>query len=165
MTVIEARAVSSAPMIDILRADSVLRAEVNRRLGIGEKARLAVEVVVVYARVRRTIRMHAVPELLTSLRGGVEDRGVPAWEVPHEHVTAVRLARAVVRVMARLPGDTRCLTKALVLITLLARRRVGSKLLIAVAPGEQFAAHAWVEHGGLPVLPADGPGFGRLVEL
>ena len=131
-----------------------------------EKGRLAAEIAAAYVRVRRLIHRRPIVELLGDLRAGVEDPGTPAELAAEEHRRALRLGRAVTRVLPRLPGDTRCLTQALVLTSLLARRRIGSTLLIAVAPGEdQLHAHAWLEHGGAPVLPGDGPGYGRLVRL
>jgi hypothetical protein len=43
--------------------------------------------------------------------------------------------------------------QALVLSALLARRGIGSELVIGVRPGPSFAAHAWVELEGR-ILPA-----------
>jgi hypothetical protein len=154
-----------ARLVATVRADPALRQSASRRLKAMETARLAGEILVTYARVRRAIPKVTLPDLLEALRGGVLEPGVPAWKAAEEHVVAVRLSRAVRRLLPRLPGDTRCLTQSLVLTALLARRGVGSRLLIAVAPGEDFAAHAWVEHGGVSVLPAEGTGFGRLVAL
>lgn len=155
----------AARLVEVLRADPALREQAHRRLEGPEKARLALEILFTYARRRRRIRALALPDLLAVLRGGVVDRQIPAWRVPGEHVAAVRVGRAVARMLPSLPGDTRCLTQALVLTELLARRGIGSTLVISAAPGEEFTAHAWLEHGGMPVLPADGPGFGRLVSL
>lgn len=160
-----ARDDSAAGLVDAVRADPALRHRARRRLGLTEKVRLAVEILATYVRVRRGVHVVALPDLLAALRRGVVDRETPARSLPGEHVTAVRLGRAVMGTMSWLPGDTRCLTRSLVLTTILARRDIGSTLLIAVAPEGEFRAHAWVEHGGVPVLPADEPGFGRLVAL
>lgn len=154
-----------AEVVEAVRSDPHLRERERRRMSTVEKVRLGAEIVVAYGLVRRRIRALALPELLAVLRRGVTDRGLPAGRAAAEHLTAVRLARAVMQVLPRLPGDTRCLTQSLVLTALLSRRGIGSKLLIAVAPGRTFAAHAWVEHGGVPVLPAEHPGFGELAEL
>jgi hypothetical protein len=71
----------------------------------------------------------------------------------------------VLRTLALVPGDTRCLARSLVLTQLLARRGIRSKLVIGTRTAPDFIAHAWVEHHGQPVLsPGDGS-FGRLVEL
>ena len=51
------------------------------------------------------------------------------------------------------------------LTDLLGKRAIGSKLGIAVAPGDDFVAHACVEHRGVPLLRAEDPGLGRLVCL
>jgi hypothetical protein len=79
--------------------------------------------------------------------------------------TAVRLGRAVRRTLAVLPGDSRCLTQALVLSSLIARRGGESVLVIGVRPGEEFGAHAWVELDGHAVLPDEAADYARLVEL
>jgi hypothetical protein len=55
--------------------------------------------------------------------------------------------------------------RSLVLTRLLARRGVPSTLIIGVSAAPEFAAHAWVEHAGRPLLPSFGPAFARLVEL
>jgi hypothetical protein len=55
-----------------------------------------------------------------------------------------------------------CLSQSLVLTRLLAARGLESRLVIGVVPGERFAAHAWVEHEGAPLLP---PGTGEFQEL
>lgn len=162
---VDAQQEARARLNEAVRADPAARARLRRELSLVEKARLAVEIFLAYVRVRRRIHAVTLPDLLAGLRGDVRDRGIAAWEIVDEHVTAVRLSRAVVRMLRWLPGDTRCLTQSLVLTKLLARRGVGSTLLIAVAPGQEFRAHAWVEHGNVAILPADGPGYGRLAAL
>ena len=76
-----------------------------------------------------------------------------------------RLAGAAVRVLRALPSDARCLTRSLVVLAMLARRGSAATLVIATRPTPSFAAHAWVEHGGRPLLPTEGFGDVRLVEL
>ena len=78
---------------------------------------------------------------------------------------AARLGRAVVRTMAFLPGDTRCLRRSLVLTRLLARRGIPGRLVIGARTRPEFLAHAWVELDGVPMLATDADAFGRLVEL
>ena len=162
---LDARREAAARAAQTVRDDARLRERAARRLRTGEKLRLSAEILVAYVRVRRRISARPLPELLAFLRGGVLDSGVPAALAAEEHVTAVRLGRATARALRRLPGDTRCLTQSLVLTALLARRGIGSRLVIAVSPGGTFAAHAWVEHGGVPVLPAEGAGYGELAAL
>lgn len=62
------------------------------------------------------------------------------------------LARAVDRGAARLPGETRCLARALALHAMLRRRRIGATLLIGVLPraerGTLDDLHAWVLRRG-----------------
>jgi hypothetical protein len=55
--------------------------------------------------------------------------------------------------------------QSLVLSGLLARRGIDSRLVLAVRPGESFAAHAWVEYDGQPLLEPADDRFGRLVEM
>jgi hypothetical protein len=124
------------------------------------KLRLGCEMALVYARVRLQVRRRPLPDLLRVLRRGVADPvGVERLAV------ARQLGWTVHRHLPRLPGDTRCLTQSLVLTGLLARREIGSLLVIAVGPSEDFVAHAWVEHDGVPLLPTGGDEFGRLVSL
>jgi hypothetical protein len=78
---------------------------------------------------------------------------------------ALRLGRAVVRTLAVLPADSRCLMRSLVLTGMLARRGSPGALVIGVKPGEVFGAHAWVELDGRPLLSAGNGEFARLVEL
>lgn len=126
-------------------------------LGSLGKLRLAAEILVVYARVRRRLRRRGLPRTLDSLRtfgqGGVDQIG------------AARAARAVTAVLRLLPTDSRCLTTSLVLIGVLARHGGPASLVIGVVPGPTFAAHAWVEFGGVPLLKAGSALDGRLAEL
>lgn len=162
---LDARLLAAERLLEAIRADPALRERAVRRLSVIEKLRLAAEIAAVYLRVRRLVGRAQLADLLERLRAGVLDPGLPAELAAAEHVRAVRLGRAVAGTLAHLPGDTRCLTRALVLTALLARRGIGSTVLLAVATGEDFKAHAWVEHGGLPLLPAESPGFVRLVAL
>ncbi len=68
------------------------------------------------------------------------------------NLAARRLARAVGRGAARLPGETRCLARALALHAMLRRRRIGAILLIGVRlraeRGGLDDLHAWILRGG-----------------
>ena len=71
----------------------------------------------------------------------------------------------VARLLAHVPGDTRCLARSLVLTRLLAKRGIETKLVIGARTTPEFLAHAWVEYDGHPVLNPGDDSFGRLVEL
>lgn len=69
-----------------------------------------------------------------------------------DNLRARRLSRAVERGAARLPGETRCLARAVALHAMLRRRRIGATLLIGVRPraerGSLDDLHAWVLRRG-----------------
>jgi hypothetical protein len=126
---------------------------------------LALEILRSYLRARRLLHGKDLPSTVAALRSqeAVEPEAVSdpyiAW------VIGARLARAVVRTFSILPTDTRCLMRSLVLTDLLARRRIGSTLVIGVTSGEDFSAHAWVEKDGAPLFNPQGDTYERLVEL
>lgn len=126
------------------------------------KALLSAEILALYVRARwLMLRVEDPQALLAALRqfksGVIDDRDA-LW-------LGVRLGRSVSRVLAPLPTDSRCFVRALVLSALLARRGAASKLVIGVSPGDRFEAHAWVEQGGIPLLPPLADRFLRLTEL
>lgn len=84
---------------------------------------------------------------------------------PRELEQARRLARATVRTLEHVPGDTRCLTRSLALTRVLARRGIDSRLVLGTATDPPFLAHAWVECAGVPVLDPGAGRFARLAEL
>ena len=127
------------------------------------KVRLAGEILGSYARVRRHLRRADLPTVVERLRGGAGTPAAPPDGPDYE--AGLRLARATTRTITKLPMDSRCLVRSLVLTTLLARRGVAGTLVIGVSPGEEFGAHAWVELGGKPLLPPDEATYARLVEL
>ncbi len=136
----------------------------DRRLDARERAELVGEIVVAYARARQELRRVPIEEAVLRLRGGgAEDGAAAAGDLDESR----RLGRAVVRTLAFLPGDTRCLRRSLVLTQLLARRGIPARLVIGARSAPEFLAHAWIELEGEPVLsPLDGDGrFGRLVEI
>jgi hypothetical protein len=137
---------------------------VARRLNPGERARLMWEILASYGDVRRLLGVMSIETVVETLRGERErelDRGGE-----RELLTeARRLGRAVQLTLRLVPGDTRCLTRSLVLMRLLARRGIAAKLVIGVCAKPSFSAHAWVEQAGQPVLPAGEHSLGRLVEL
>lgn len=126
-----------------------------------QRARLALEVLAAYRPLRRLMRTNDF-HAMVALARDVGRR--PAVASPDSaHVTAVRLGKIVRKVLRVLPTENRCLIRSLVLSRMLARRSIDGRIVIGVRTGEAFAAHAWVEHDGVPVLP---PGrYERLYEL
>ncbi|MCW2988723.1 MAG: hypothetical protein JWM24_1661 [Solirubrobacterales bacterium] len=134
----------------------------GRSLGPFLRLRVISEFVVAYLRAWRELRRAPIEEVVGRLRASATGRPRQGPEALEE---ACRLGRAVVRTLAFLPGDTRCLRRSLVLTQLLARRGISARLVIGARTAPDFLAHAWVEHDGLPVLSPEGDQFGRLVEL
>lgn len=125
-----------------------------------ERARLAAEVVATYVPLLRLLRRNDLPAMVAAARRARRPVSVPPGA---EHETAVRLGKVVMRVLRFLPTEKRCLIRSLVLVRMLANRSIPTTLVIGVQAGGAFAAHAWVEHDGRPVLPPGG--FQRLTEL
>jgi hypothetical protein len=123
------------------------------------KLRLAGEIVVEYVRASWTLRRHGMQAALAAVPRPSER------DDPREHETSVRLGRAVDRTLSALPSDPRCLIRAVVLARLLARRGIGSRLVVGVRNAPEFTAHAWVEHRGMPLLPTGDYQRGRLAEF
>ncbi|MHB8242950.1 MAG: lasso peptide biosynthesis B2 protein [Solirubrobacteraceae bacterium] len=126
------------------------------------RVRLAVEILAAYAQARRALRRAPIAEVVAGLRAQAPP-STPA--TPGSLDEALRLGRAVTRLLSHVPGDTRCLARSLVLTRLLARRGIQAKLVIGARAKPEFLAHAWVEHGGDAVLDPGDESFGRLVEL
>jgi hypothetical protein len=132
------------------------------RLSSTARARLAVEILAAYAQSRRALRRAPIEAVVAGLRSRSPSAAAPAADSLME---ARRLGRAVGRLLAHVPGDTRCLVRSLVLTRLLASRGIQAKLVIGARTTPEFLAHAWVEHDGSPVLDPGDDSFGRLVEL
>jgi hypothetical protein len=133
-----------------------------RRLPLSEKAGLAREIVADYARIRWWLRRRELPDIVAELRAqsGPEPRAGG-----DELLTGIRLGRIVGKTLGALPADSRCLVRSLVLTSLLSRRTIASTLVIGVQSEPSFAAHAWVECAGLPLLTPGETEYGRLTEL
>lgn len=131
------------------------------RLGPAARAVLAAEIAAAYVRARGALRRDGLRDAVERLRAG-ECRTAP---IADPVGTGRRLGRIVARTLAALPGDGRCLSQSLVLTRLLAARGVETRLVIAVRPGEAFAAHAWVEYDGVPLLPPGTDSFEELLKL
>jgi len=115
---------------------------------------------VTYVVVRWQVRKRELPAAVAALRAGRRFRRLPV--VAREPRA---LAASAERVVARIPGDSRCLMRSLVVLAMLARRGVDARLILAARPAPEFAAHAWVERNGDPLLPTRGFGDARLAEL
>jgi transglutaminase superfamily protein len=134
----------------------------GQRLSHLARARLAVEILAAYVQARRALRRAPIASVVSGLRAQAP---VAASSSEDSLAEALRLGRAVTRLLVHIPGDTRCLARSLVLTRLLARRGIQAKLVIGARPEPEFLAHAWVEHDGDPVLDPGDDSFGRLVEL
>lgn len=130
------------------------------RLGAADRARLVTEILATYAAVRVRLRRRDLPGIVAAMRA----ERVPARRLPVADDER-RLAGLAVRVLRVLPTDSRCLTRSLVVLAMLARRGIVARLVIAARPGASLAAHAWLECDGRPLLPTEGFGDARLVEL
>ena len=69
-----------------------------------------------------------------------------------DNLSRRRLARAVARGAARLPGESRCLAQAMALQWMLRRRGLGGVIHLGVLPGDKRGGlddlHAWVTRSG-----------------
>lgn len=134
------------------------------RLPIRWKASLTAEILMTYGRVRWLLARNGLRETLAVLReptgSSAPDPGDPqlTWEVGH------RLGFVATRTLKPIPGDSRCLMRSLVLTAMMARRGIETTFVIGARTDGGFAAHAWVERGGLPLLSM-GDGYHRLTEL
>ena len=129
------------------------------------KLGLVVEVLAVYVPALRALGRNDLRRMVATAR-----REWPhGREAPHGTLetarTAARLGRVVDKTLRLLPTDTRCLMRSVVLTRLLARRGIESTLIVAARTEPDFAAHAWVEHAGRPLLDPGGPAHQRLIEL
>lgn len=106
---------------------------------------------------------HDIRDVVAATRAG--PAASPAAPGPDAALVAARLGYAVSKTLRVLPTDSRCLVQALVLTRLLSIRGISSRLVIGARSQPDFAAHAWVEHAGQPVLPAAEYGDSRLIEL
>ena len=134
------------------------------------KAQLAGEVLTAYGKVRWWLPRHQLDDVVARLRQVASAHPPGSGDVAlvdpeSAQLSGLRLGRAVSRTLRLLPTDSRCLVRSLVLTALLARRGLSSSLVIGVRSDPEFAAHAWVEHAGRPLLPPGEENFLRLVEL
>ena len=122
--------------------------------------RLTGEIAWTTLRVRRLLRRNGLSGAAERCRAVVPSAGfVPS------HDDIVRVGRAVRRTLGVLQGDPHGLVASLVHVAVLARRGVTASLVIGVRPDKELGAHAWVEVGGMPALPAAKHKFAQLITL
>lgn len=143
--------------------------ELCEPLSAGRKLQLAAEIYIAYCQVRWWLRRHEVRDVVHRLRAwGPAGSGVASCggdDFHQVHAGGLRLGRAVIRSLHLLPTDSRCLMRSLVLTGVLARREISSSLIVGVRSEPEFAAHAWVEYAGEPLLPPGDTSLDRLTEL
>ena len=151
-------------MVTVPTDRALIRHRLMMRFTLRQKAGLAREVFGSYLRQRRRMRHdEKLPAVLADLRRPLTDDGVERTEL-EDQLTGIRLGRAVSRTLAPVP-DARCLLRSLVLVDLLARRGIAASFVLGVRSGPDFEAHAWVEKGGVPLLPPYDGEYERLVDL
>lgn len=131
------------------------------RLPPSLRLRVLAEIAAAYVPLLRELRGNDLPAMVASARTVDGSRTVPAPADPRE--TAARLGWMVNRSLTLVPTDGRCLIQSLVLTRMLAARSIDSRVVLGVSLEDSFRAHAWVEHGDAPVLPAGR--YERLMEL
>lgn len=133
-------------------------------LPVRGKVRVATEAFATYSAIRWQMRRGDLRRTVRDIRA--TGASAPRPDVPDALVIhyGARLGRAVTLTLRPLPTDTRCLMRSLVLLAMLVRRGIDTKLVVGVQPAPGFAAHAWVEREGTPLLPA-GEGFEPIVTL
>lgn len=138
----------------------------NRRpLPLAARVGLGVEVLVAYLAVRRSISRAELPSVMRTLRSSHRHHAActgAAADLTRD--LSLRLGFAVQGLLRRIPDEGPCMVRSLVLTRLLARRQIQAELVIGVCSQPSFSAHAWVEHGGRPLLPTDAA-HERLVSL
>ncbi|MGH9029042.1 MAG: lasso peptide biosynthesis B2 protein [Acidimicrobiales bacterium] len=143
--------------------------------GVLDRSALVVEIIFGSLRTDLAMRRKGIEGALELVRGSawptqvdpVAARGaarISSSVRDFEVATGERLGALVERVSARLPGDSRCLLRSLVLVRILSARRIDSRLVLAVRRRPP-SAHAWVEVHGQPVSTPAPSGFVRLAEL
>jgi hypothetical protein len=127
------------------------------------RVRTACEVFSTYGRVRWWLFRLTFPAAVAAARDVVPvDRGPLTAE--EKTAAGIRLGRVVEQTLRRVPFDSRCLVKALVLTRMLSRRGIDSSFVIGVRGPSEFVAHAWLERDGVALLQTAAD-FERLSEL
>jgi hypothetical protein len=145
--------------------------EVTARVAPGSarptpKPVLIAEILSTYVVTRWRMPRGEIRQVVRATRGGPVREPCASEPISRETwAVAARLARAVTKTLRVLPTDSRCLVQSLVLSRLLATRGIASTLVIGARSDDTFMAHAWVEHGGYPLLSREGFDEYRLLEL
>jgi hypothetical protein len=132
-------------------------------LSLSQKSRLAAEVLATYARVRWLLARNELPATVDRLRAREAREGPGSAAMPA--FNRWRLATAIIRVLRLLPTDSRCLMRSLVMLAMLERRGVSTTLVIGVRVDPDFAAHAWIEEAGEPLLDSGDGAYPRLTTI
>lgn len=135
-----------------------------QHLSLPAKLRLAAEILGAYARVRWTLSRRQLPDAVEALRAHGRSSADPLV-TPMPMANRYRLADAVTRLLSVLPTDSRCLMRSLVLLVLLERRCIEARFIIGVKTDPAFAAHAWIEHENLALLPSGAGEYAPLTVL
>lgn len=125
------------------------------------RVRLIAEISSLYALTRWSLRRNDLPATVQKLRA----RGERLAARPAPVDDPKRLVGITISVLTRVPADSRCLIRSLVVLGLLARRGVETRLVIGVNLDAGFTAHAWVERRGVALLSPESFGHGRLLTL
>src|ERR1035438_4883149 len=94
----------------------VARLPLSRRLRAAERVHLGIEIVLAYLRARRELSRAPIAAAVAALRCDFQPIGGPVAAGTLSE--ARRLGSAVARTLRLIPGDTRCLTRSLVLTRL-----------------------------------------------
>lgn len=124
----------------------------NECLSTSTRAKLAAEILASYCSARWWLLRLTFPEAVAAARD-VRPDGPTGLTDAQLRSAGLRLGNAVQRTLRPLPVDSRCLVTALVLTRMLARRGIDSSFVLGVRSRPKFAAHAWVERGGVALLP------------
>ena len=124
----------------------------NERLDTPARIRLLAEILSSYCSVRWWLLRLNFPQAVAAARD-VRPDGPVGLSDAQLRSAGLRLGNAVQRTLRPLPVDSRCLVTAVVLTRMLARRGIDSSFVLGVRSRPGFAAHAWVERGGVALLP------------
>jgi hypothetical protein len=114
------------------------------------------------------LRLMPLPRVTRLLAAGARTRALGWWPLGRARCRGDRLDRLADLAAAAVPGEGRCLARALLHVWLLAGRgRPVALVLGAERRGGRLRGHAWIETPGGPVgeTPATVARFARVVRL